>query len=432
MNSLPTFLLLALSPVAFAQEEARPDSRSGDEPRDVIYYDYVEDGVLKGGVVPVDPTNPLMTSIPRALRSAPSAWVTLVDNGPSANRVDLVFVGDGYTAAELGNYAAHVNTVYPSFFAESPLDAYSTYFNIHRVDVVSNQSGVDNDPTQGIQRNTAMDMGFWCGGTQRLLCIDTFKATTQANNAPEADQILALANSTTYGGAGYNDLGTLSGNNGSAIELALHEFGHSFPGLADEYDYGGPTNWPGGEPNEPNVSTFVEASMQTNQKKWYRWLDLGAVGTFEGAKYSENGIYRPTVNSKMRSLGRPFQPVNREQFIREVYRTIDPIDDASAPGVYTFEDTLSVTPMQPTTHSLDVQWMLEGMAIPSATGDTLDLSELVVPHGIYTVSVLVVDNTSLVRNETYRTNRMTSSRSWTVITTQRYLLGPALSGTVSY
>ena len=426
----PSLCLLAFAPLLAPQEASRVSSPGQELRRDVVYYDYIEDGVLKGGFVFVDPTDPLLADVPGIEEAAPSPFVTLVDNGPSANRIDLVFVGDGYTSAELNAYAAHVDAVYPPFLNEKPLADYASYFNIHRVDVTSAESGVDNDPVQGVMKNTALDMGFWCGGTQRLLCINVNKAKNQAKSAPEVDQILALANSTQYGGAGYGDLATLSGNNSSAIELALHEFGHSFPGLADEYSTGGPKNWGGGEPRQANVSIFEAASMAAGQKKWYRWLSQPNVGTFEGANYSQFGIYRPTSNSKMRSLGRPFQVVNAERLIREIYTYVDPIDAASPPGVYTYADKLFVTPMRPVNHTLDIQWALDGMPIPGATGAIFDPTTLVLPRGIYTLSVQVVDNTTRVRNENIRTNRMTSTRRWTFIS------GPLrraseLSGSVS-
>ena len=417
-------LALLLAPTTADAQRTKRLRGGDDEPREFLYYDYVEDGVLKGGVVPIDPTNPLMTDIPDSEgEDAVSAVTTLVDNGPVENRIDLVFVGDGYTAAELTQYAGHIDAIYPTFMAEHPLDAYASYFNIHRVDVVSNESGVDNDPVQGVSKDTKLNMGYWCGGTERLLCVSVNRAKTQANNAPDWDQILAVANSSKYGGAGYDDLGTLAGNNSSTLEVALHEFGHSFPNLADEYDYGGPSTWPGNEPGEWNVTTKTIAQLTANQSKWYRWLDLPHVGAYEGAKYSSFGIYRPTSNSKMRSLGRPFEEVNAERFIREIYRNVDPIDDASAPGFYSSSDTLFVTPMRPSYHALDIQWSLNGVPIPDATGETLDLSTLGVRLGMYTVTVTVVDNTPLMRNEINRTNVMTSTRSWTLLAAPRHRLG---------
>lgn len=172
---------------------------------DVIYYDYLESpgGRLRGGVVAVEPGNPLHTLTGEPPEKSLSPVTTLMDNGPVDNRVDLVFVGDGYQAAELPGYASDVDALLPGFFSREPLDAYISYFNVHRVDVTSIDSGVDNDPVLGVNKNTALDMAFWCSGTERLLCVNIPKASSQASSAPDFDQILALANSTKYGGTGF-------------------------------------------------------------------------------------------------------------------------------------------------------------------------------------------------------------------------------------
>ena len=429
-HALFTWLALATSSLAQTTgREVVPGNEGAG--RDVVHYDYVENGELRGGTVPVDPANPLLADVPSALPESTSNWVTLLDNGPPANRIDLVFVGDGYTAAELGSYADHVDSIYPSFLAEPPLADYSTYFNVHRVDVVSVESGIDNDPVQGILRNTALDMEYWCGGTQRLLCVNVNKARNEADAAPDRDQVLAVANSSTYGGAGYNNLGTLAGSNGSTVELALHEFGHSFPDLADEYTYGGPTTYTGPEPNEKNVSRSDEAALIALQRKWYRWLDLPHISAFEGGRYSVFGIYRPTDNSKMRNLGRPYEEVNAERFIAEIYKAVDPIDDATPAGVYDTTQLFSVTPMQPVNHSLDVQWLLDGFPIPGAVTNTLAPSTLNLPAGIYNLEVQVVDNTDQVRDDNVRSLRMSSVRSWAVVSAGKHRPAPSVTGTVA-
>jgi len=282
------------------------------------------------------------------------------------------------------------------------------------VDVTSTDSGVDNDPVQGVQKQTALDMTYWCGGTDRLLCVNVGKANNQAANAPDVDSILALANSGTYGGAGYSDLGTLAGHNSSAIEIALHEFGHSFADLADEYDYGGPATYSGPEPSEANVTKSDEAEIQALQKKWWRWLDLANVGAFEGAKYSRFGIYRPTNNSKMRSLDRPFQQVNTERLVRHIYGFVHPIDAATPPGTYPLDADFFVDPLDPVGHALDVQWYLDGVPIPGATATSFDAGTLGLPGGSHELYVEVVDNTPMVRNPEIRATWMTDGRSWTL------------------
>ena len=390
--------------------------RAEDPEEDVIYWDTVINGRLTGGRIAVDPANPLHAAVSAAAPIGGAQFTTIVDSGPSSNRVDVVLVGDGYTAAEQGLFANDANGLVASFFDESPLDAYANYFNVHRVDVVSNESGVDNDPVQGVSKDTAMDMAYWCSGIERLLCIDVGKALGFAAIAPDVDQVLALANSNKYGGAGYptSDLGTVAAQNGSAVEVAKHEFGHSFANLADEYDYGGPTTWTGGEPTDKNVSIYDATAMASLQTKWHLWLSTPGVGTFEGANYSANGIYRPTSDSKMRSLGRPFEEINTERFLVKIYQQVDPIDDASPAGVYGSSETLFVDPVDPTTHALDVQWFLNGSPIAGATGTTLDLAPLGLTSGTHTVSVTVVDSTPLVIDESKRDSLMTESRSWTV------------------
>nr|CEL15617.1 putative secreted protein [Kibdelosporangium sp. MJ126-NF4]CTQ90344.1 putative secreted protein [Kibdelosporangium sp. MJ126-NF4] len=160
-----------------------------------------------------------------------------------------------------------------------------------------------------MRRDTALDTYFWCGGTERLLCVNETKAKQFAASAPQVDQVLVVANSTKYGGAG-GSVATSSGGNAQSGGIVAHELGHSIGGLADEYDY--PNDlYSGSEPREPNVSVHPSATMTQKRVKWYSYIgktspDGGVIGTYQGAYYHRRGIYRPTENSLMRSLGRPF------------------------------------------------------------------------------------------------------------------------------
>lgn len=399
-----------------------------------IYYDYLEGDTLSGGSIVADPTNPLHARIDVAesggsgtvsgaagLTSsgaqvgASSSSTPIVNNGPSANRIDIVFVGDGYTEEEMPSYASDVARIVPQFFNKEPLKEYASYFNVHRVDVISAESGVDHDPTTGILKNTALDMQYNCSGIARLLCVNVTKAYNQALSAPEVDQILAIANSSTYGGAGYaaSDLAVFAGKNNSSIEIGIHEFGHSFAELADEYDYGGPTVYEGGEPIEPNVSKLNSTAMDAQQSKWYRWLDTTAVDTFEGAKYSRQGIYRPTENSIMRSLGRPFEAVNAEQLIYNMYREVTPIDGATPAGSYPSDQQFFVKPLRPATHALQVSWLVDGTVVAQGDIEKFSPASLNLAPGLHQLQARVVDTTDLVRDESIRDRYMTAERSWT-------------------
>jgi hypothetical protein len=419
MRRLRLFVLTPI--VAIVLVTAEPAALSAGEPFLIYNCHPGENGTLTGGPLLVDPSNPADREA-FGLNDDPvirGGWdvSTVIDNGPTANRVDLVMIGDGYTVDDLDDYEAHVNNVLFTFFAEEPLAAYVTYFNVHRVDVISTESGVD-EPDLGIFRNTALNMRYFCNGIDRLPCINTLLAAGAANQAPDVDQTLALANSDRYGGAGYpsNDLGTLAGANSAAVEIALHEFGHAFADLADEYDYGGPTTYTGPEPGEADLTIFTAAELASMQTKWYRWLNLPHVDTFEGGGYSVFGIYRPTDNSLMRALFRPFEEVNVEQFIISIYELVDPIDGVSPPTgpTYVPSTLFTVDPLAPTDHALSVRWFIDGSPVVGETLPTFVPSAVGLSPGVHSVMVEVVDNTTRVRDEGARLALMTSTRSWLI------------------
>lgn len=372
---------------------------------------------------------PLDTAALRGVQPQGGAVETVRTNGPSSNRVDLVIVGDGYQESQLASYAQRVESIVADMFTEQLYGAYASYFNVHRVDVISSDSGVDHDPSFPIWRDTALNMGFWCNGTERALCVDVSLAWAHAAAAPDVDQILAIANSTKYGGVGYvgADVATTSSNNSLTVETVRHELGHTFAKLADEYFYDGDT-YTGAEPAAPNVSILNAQQMASANKKWARWLGLnygpqwdGVVSAFEGGMYNDFGIFRPSENSKMRTLNRPFNLPSAEAFIIEVYKRVKPIDDATPPGEnLPITTNFYVTPMQPSTHSLSVQWYLNGQPIEGATSTTFSFSGSAfatdTESNLLYLSVEVQDRTSLVRDDAARQQFMTQRRSWTVVT----------------
>jgi len=182
-KNVKSFFLGVVSLCALISGQAAMAQKYG-----VIYYDYIdEQGVLKGGIIAVDPTNPHHTVVKgRGPVVLQNGWdvETIINNGPTGNRVDLAILGDGYTEGELGVYAIDAANFMAGFFSELPLDEYASFFNVHRVDVVSNESGVDHDPVFPIWRDTELDMGFWCDGMERLLCVDVEKAQTAMKLPP--------------------------------------------------------------------------------------------------------------------------------------------------------------------------------------------------------------------------------------------------------
>ena len=177
----------------------------------------------------------------------------VVDHGPESARWDLVIVGDGYQASELTNYHTHVQNFINALRTTPPFNELFCGINVHRIDVVSNQSGADDPGCAGgaaVTANTYFDATFCSlfAGTplDRLLTVDEGLALSVANTyVPFKNQVLCIVNSTKYGGSG-GTVATCSVDP-QANEIAIHEIGHSAFGLGDEYGGNG-AGTPAGEP----------------------------------------------------------------------------------------------------------------------------------------------------------------------------------------
>lgn len=348
---------------------------------------------------------------------------TLQNSGSSANRVDLVVLGDGYTAADMAKYASDVTNAVNGFFASSPYNEYRNFFNVYRVDVTSAESGADHDTPSVIRKDTAFDGTYDCAGIQRLVCVNNTKVNTVLTSsipaANQRDMVLVLVNDPVYGGSGGSI--AVASTHSDAIELVLHETGHSFGLLADEYDYSPPTCNNTIEPSEANATRqTVRASI-----KWTAWIDgstpiptttttAGVPGLYQGAKYCTSGLYRPTYDSKMRNLNRPFEQINNEQLVKRIYNYTSPIDSVS-PTASTVtvpgggSQVFSVSRPTPATHSLTIEWRLDGAVVGSGTSYTIGSSA---GAGTHTLQLRVSDGTSLVRNDPGSV--LQATRSWTV------------------
>jgi len=357
----------------------------------------------------------------------PGVWgapvTTVLNNGDPANRVDLAILGDGYTAAEVSQYATHVQQLLQALFAQEPLREYQGYFNVHRVDVVSADSGADHpewDPPAF--KNTALGATYYCAGIPQLICVDVSAALTIAADslpAVQRDLILVLVNDATYGGSG--GAIAVASTHTSVVELVLHELGHSLGLLADEY----------GGPAPPECDASVEppeanATMVWTLIKWASWIDAstpiptfttapGIPGLYQGAKYCDHTLFRPTNNSKMRSLGVPFEQINREQLVKRIYNWVLPIDQWS-PAATTVRlmrgqsQTFAVATPVPLTHALTVAWLLDGQL--QSSGAVFTLKTLKLLPGSHSLEVIVEDPTPMVRHDPNQLLR--AHRTWTV------------------
>ncbi len=273
--------------------------------------------------------------------------------GDPANRVDLLVLGDGYTAAQQAKFNSDAAGVLGSFFGITPYQEYRNYVNTATLFTASQQAGADHppyqagcvtsaccadatmltDPLAGAFVNTAFDATFCYYNIHRLIGVNTSKVYAAAAAAPDWDEILVIVNDTTYGGSG-GAFATVSMHS-SAPQIAIHEYAHSFADLADEYDdpypgYPACSDKSGFSPCEANVTDVTVR----DQIKWRPWISdstpiptvpedapqwANVVGLFEGARYQRTGLYRSGQNCIMRALGRPFCQVPGQAYILKLY-----------------------------------------------------------------------------------------------------------------
>ena len=231
-------------------------------------------------------------------------------NGDSNRKVDIVIVPDGYTASQMSLFKKDCAKFRDEFFSYEPYASHKDDFNIHAVLAPSQESGVD-EPCKGIWKNTVVSCSYWSLGSERYLMTTDNKALRDvAANAPY-DQIYILVNSPKYGCGGiFNWYCTGVNSNKMAGKIIVHEFGHGFAGLGDEYVGGSEYNDFYNmklEPADPNVTTLVDFDS-----KWKDMVDEGVpvptpataeykdkVGVYEGAGYMSKGIYRPMQDCLM-------------------------------------------------------------------------------------------------------------------------------------
>ena len=297
---------------------------------------------------------------------------------------------------------------------------------MHRVDVTSSESGADHpERSPAVFKNTALDAGYNCGGIQRLICVNVSKVNDVLSRSLSPDRrevVLIIVNDSEYGGSG--GAVAVASIHPDAVEIILHELGHSFGLLADEY----------GGPPPPSCVSNVEppeanATKQTirNLIKWNAWISPstplptsgsapGVPGIYPGARYCDTELFRPTFNSKMRSLGVPYEQINSEQLIKRIYNWASPLDGVEPANAQVFlargaSQTFQAHVPQPMTHALQIDWLVDGQ--PAGTGSTFVLSSSAAGSGAHRVDVVVSDPTTMVRQDS--AGVLKESRTWEVV-----------------
>jgi len=242
--------------------------------------------------------------------------------GPSETCLDIVLLPEGYTAEEMALFESDCKKFSDELFSYAPYNEYKNKINIRGILAPSPESGSDI-PARGIWKNTLLNSRFFTFGLDRYCMTHDFKTVRDvAANAPY-DQIYILVNTKEYGGGAiFNHYALSVNSNAQAGKIFIHEFGHSFAGLADEYFNSAvayndfyPLDV---EPWEPNITTLVNFDS-----KWKSLMEkatpiptptsvpyIDHTGVFEGGGYAAKGIYRPAYDCLMNTFsGSAFCPV---------------------------------------------------------------------------------------------------------------------------
>ncbi len=321
----------------------------------------------------VDPADKFVdTSTP----PRPGPLIEIEKNGDVSSKVDLLLLGDGYTAAEQAKFEADARRLAERLLSTSPFRERRRNFNVWGLCPAAAESGISR-PSDGIHRAAPLGTTYDAFGSERyVLTLDNRTLRQVASFAPY-DFIAILTNSRTYGGGGiFGQYATVSAGSIWAPYIFVHEFGHHFAGLADEY-YTSPVAYlpPARrvEPWEPNVTIQAERTAlkwndliaadtplptpwnkedyEVRSREYQRRREqlrkdrrpeeefdalsreckaiddrllgmekhLGKIGAFEGANYEAKGYYRPEVNCIMFTRTEAFCTVCR----RALGRVID-------------------------------------------------------------------------------------------------------------
>ena len=293
----------------------------------------------------IDPADILIRKVADNGNSSSVIW----QGGPLDETIDIVVVSEGYDASEKAKFYADAEHVATALFRHEPFASLRNKFSIRAVFAPSRESGV-SVPRRGQWKDTPMDSHFDTFYTDRYLTTSAQQKVYDLIGTVPFEHIVVMVNTGIYGGGGiYNSLTIMNSDHATFNAVMVHEFGHAFGGLADEYAYGDQVETPypaDTEPWEPNITTLHDFSA-----KWQDMLPKGIsiptevddldrqnvrrlwptftqeqkdmlnlkLGVYEGAGYQTKGVYRPVQECRMRiNECEEFCPVCTRAIIRMI------------------------------------------------------------------------------------------------------------------
>ena len=232
----------------------------------------------------------------------------------SSRCIRIAFVAEGYTADEMDHYLSDCQKAIASLFNHEPFKSMQDRFQIIALKSPSVDSGT-SEPSKGIWKNTVLGSHFDTFYSDRYLTTRHLKRLHDVLAGTPYEHIIILVNTEHYGGGGIYNSYNLSYTGGPQfLPVVVHEFGHSFGGLADEYAYGedDPIYFDDTEPWEPNITTKATAFI-----KWENLIKAGKARLVEGGGYQEKGVWRGCENCRMRTNEEPeFCPVCQQALVK--------------------------------------------------------------------------------------------------------------------
>jgi hypothetical protein len=209
------------------------------------------------------------------VRHMGTVW-TVFESGPPSGKVDLLVLGDGYTTSQLPKFHADVSRLVGALFETEPYKRRKSDFNVRALDLPTDQPGV-NRPQSGLFRRTPLSVEYNIFDSERYVLTYDNRALHDVASAAPYEFIEILVNDQAYGGGGiFNNQATASVDTAYAEYVFIHEFGHHFADLGDEYytsDVAYETGKAGQlEPWEPNLTALLDP-------KTLKWRDLMEPGT---------------------------------------------------------------------------------------------------------------------------------------------------------
>lgn len=366
---------------------------------------------------------------------------TLQYQGKDENVINFVILADGYTKEEMKYFKEDAEHFKNYFFQTEPFSFYSNYFNIFTIETISKESGaiheknaadcpvsheleIENLPYRynkfkreayvpASNPETIFGSKFDAIGIHRLLIAQNEQLIKDVlqSHIPNYTQVIILVNSPYYGGSG--GMFPTTSVNFKSNDIAVHEIGHSFGRLADEY-------WAGNY----YAKEEINFTQDPTNVPWKKWIGTNGVGVYPfGATGSVANWYRPHEYCKMQYLVAPFCNVCQEVLIETIH-------DKTSPIIKTTPDTkelvkadkvdkFSIKLAKPSPNTLKVDWFLNDVKIASNI-DSVFINKGVLKNGLNYLKTEITDTTALVRTDDH--HRHHYHTSWTIDNTNELVL----------